>query len=877
MSDLEEYLRKNCVLLEEAAEFARKHGGNPLGLPPLDMRIEPGLVRPGESAVARLSARGASPPAGRLTAQADYLGNKPGRVRELHVDWQKAGSGEWRAECGLCVDSPGNWRFEWLSADCRLSRILGVAEPGKAVVTLWVGANVPRLDREIHQFDLPGDHWVVSGFGLTPEKIAGQLGPYARDAALFGDRLAPVCNADGLFPGIRDKNLFKIPPDAQRRAICQMQELWRILGLKDLELFACYTPGHATFGILAELGFKALNSLCAWQNWLDGSSPCDWQINHAGCPVSPYYPAPDDFRKAAAGPSIVAFTMGTASSVRCYDIMCFEGCPSNCMGQIRYWRLPGVGSNVHRFFAAMDGWIRDALNNREPLFVTIGLENFYDCRESRKANEESVRYMVRRAGEGKVVFASAADIADFYRRHYAGQPEHVYFQPDYMAGMRGWSKPARVPDRIEIVNSRFHSLHKDGEILPQFLWDHTVPWSNPEWDGREEPRDQFGLITPETIAATVNPEACVPRQADLRGVKAEVFAGPEPGGLRVTARIHSGSGINTLPLALWRIPLDAQAEIAAECLPENARWIPVRDGWSGNFNGIFALENVPAGESEWHLRLSGDKKPAGTVDFIVGGLLAGRTMRMEEEVRTYLWRATPDCRLKARVRVPPGTPAAVTYLDGTTALPDSNGCIELVLDERWAREAPSLAGAAPVQCGGVAEITLSRVQAIRLTRHVQDWRVSPALPLGGTFESLEYPLDNAALRMAPRRIRGDFAALNLDLMKGARDGSAVFMAARFQSEARARVCADLGYDGPVKAWLDGRILFQFPRGTAPCEIEARPEFEAGAGEHEVLVAFGGNSGNAWGIRLRVLSAGEEVPIEHYLPDDVPLPEVRILP
>ena len=876
MSDFEGYLRANDVLLDAVEGFVRRHGGNPFELPPLDMRLEPGLVRLGEKAVVRLSARGANPPAGRLTAAPDYLGGNPGPARELHIDWRKAGEAEWRAECSVAIDSPGNWRFEWLAGDWRLSRVLGVAAPGKVVITLWVGTNFPRLDREIHQYDLPGDHWVVSGFGLAPENIVAQLRPYAWDAFLFGDRLAPVCNAGDLFPGVKDKNLFKVSPAAQRQAIGQLQALWRKLGLKDLEIFACYTPGHATFGLLEELGFKALNSLCAWQNWLDGASSSDWQINHAGCPNSPYYPAPDDFRKVAAGPALVAFTMGTASSVRCYDIMCFDGCPTNCMGQIRYWRLPGVGANVHRFFAAVDGWIRDAGNNREPIFVTAGIENFYSCHESLKINVESIRYMVRRAGEGKVVFASAADIADFYRRHYALQPEHVHFQPDYMAGMRGWSKPARVPDRIEIVNSRFHSLHKDGENLPQFLWDHTVPWNNPEWSDQKELRDPFGLVTPETIAATINPEACVPRQADLRGVKAEVRVSPAPGGLRLAARVSSGSRINTLPIALWRIPLDAQAGIKVECQADNARWIPVRDGWSGNYNGILVLENVPAGDSEWHLRLSGAEKPAGAIDFTLSELLAGRTMRMREETRTYLWRATPDCRLKVNVRVPPGTPAAGMYLDGTKVIPDSDGCLELVLDERWAREAPSLVGAEPVQCGGEAIISIARVQPIRLTRHVQDWRASPALPLDGTFEALEYPRDINALRLAAHRIANDFAAINLDRLKGIKESAAVFLLARFQAFARTQVCADLGYDGPVKAWLDGRPLFDFPRGTSPREIEARPEFEAGPGEHEVLVAFGANEGIAWGIRLRLLSAGEETPLGHHVPESVVLPAARIL-
>lgn len=875
MNELEGCLQKNAALLEEVGAFARKANGNLFDLPALDMRVEPGLVRPGEGVVVRLFAKGANPPAGQLTMEADYLGRNQAQPRGLQVDWRKAGEGDWRAECKLIADCAGNWRFVWVAEGHRLSRILGVVEPGKVVVTLWVGSNIPRLDREIHQYDLPGDHWVGSGFGMPPEKIVRELKPFVMDAFHYGDRLAPICNADALFPGIKDKNLFKAPLDEQRRAILQLQAMWRILGLKELEIFGCYTPGHATFGLLAELGFKALNSLCVWQNWLDGHSAADWQINHVGCPISPYYPAPDDFRKVAAGRALVAFSMGTASSIRCYDLS-YDGCPSNCMGHIRYWRLPGVGSNVHRFFAAVDGWIHDARNNREPVFATVGLENFYNCLESRRANEEGVHYLVRRAGEGKLLFASSADIADFYQRHYPVQPEHVHFQPDYMLGTRAWSKPARLPDRIELVNRQFHSLHMDGEALPQFLWDHTIRWENPEWDDQKAWRNPFGLVTPETVAATVNPEACVPRQTDLRGVRVVMEMTPEPAGIRVMARVRSAAKIDSLPLALWRIPLDADREISAEGLPPHVRWLPVRDGWSGNLHGILVLTQVPSGESEWVLRLSGPTKPAASIDIGMNGLLAGRTMRMTEEVRTYLWRENPDCRLKVTVRIPPGSPISAMYLDGTTVGADAAGGLEVLLDEHWSHEAPTLIHGVPEPCGRDAVLAIRQVQPIRTTPHVKDWWVSQVMPMTGSMEALAYPEDKAALRFTQHRIPGDFASLNLDRLKDHEKSSVVYQMARFQTSGRAQICADLGYDGPVKAWLDGRLLFQYPRGISPWAIEARPGFEAGAGEHEVLTAFSNHGACAWGVRLRILSLGEEVPLARHLSAPILPPEIMIL-
>ncbi len=61
----------------------------------------------------------------------------------------------------------------------------------------------------------------------------------------------------------------------------------------------------------------------------------------------------------------------------------------------------------------------------------------------------------------------------------------------------------------------------------------------------------------------------------------------------------------------------------------------------------------------------------------------------------------------------------------------------------------------------------------------------------------------------------------------------------------------MGYDGPVKVWLDGREVFHDPNGTNPAIAgAARISLRAGRGEHELVVALGSNGGRAWGIYLR---------------------------
>jgi len=100
----------------------------------------------------------------------------------------------------------------------------------------------------------------------------------ARGRFRHGDRAVPFVNAGWILPGIRDMNLMHLPDEVQRRAYAQAKELWQLLGLGPMDLFASYTPGHSTPRILEELGVRGLTSLCVWQNVRDGDSDNAWLI-----------------------------------------------------------------------------------------------------------------------------------------------------------------------------------------------------------------------------------------------------------------------------------------------------------------------------------------------------------------------------------------------------------------------------------------------------------------------------------------------------------------------------------------------------------------------------------------------------------------------
>jgi hypothetical protein len=66
-----------------------------------------------------------------------------------------------------------------------------------------------------------------------------------------------------------------------------------------------------------------------------------------------------------------------------------------------------------------------------------------------------------------------------------------------------------------------------------------------------------------------------------------------------------------------------------------------------------------------------------------------------------------------------------------------------------------------------------------------------------------------------------------------------------------KLAALLGYDGPVKFWIDRRELFYDPDGTNPAvQDDKHIPLDLKAGKHPVLVALGSNFGQAWGCFLR---------------------------
>ena len=322
-----------------------------------------------------------------------------------------------------------------------------------------------------------------------------------------------------------------------------------------------------------------------------------------------------------------------------------------------------------------------------PLFLSIGLENFRDSADWNEANKLGVRYTIEQARRKKIVFASAVDIADYYHRHYDRQPETWFYWPDIYAGYQAGYKPRRAPDRIEISNASWHTVHEEGAALPRFFWDYTRPWSEPVWDDQPDIRLKYGLVDPELLTA----ENSVPRMVDLDGIEARVTFQPLDEGLLVQIVLRSPAPIASLPIAAWNLPLSAEGLSVAE-ISDRTRATPIVDGSTGNLSAVVICDEVPAGVSRRTVRLRGaPRRPLDPV-VQVGAHVGGRVFMRDQGPSIYVWLArdgSPEGTLK--VRVPDGRSVHAQDNAGNLIEP-RDGLLVIPMKRDWQHQSPRIVG-----------------------------------------------------------------------------------------------------------------------------------------------------------------------------------------
>lgn len=139
-----------------------------------------------------------------------------------------------------------------------------------------------------------------------------------------------------------------------------------------------------------------------------------------------------------------------------------------------------------------------------------------------------------------------------------------------------------------------------------------------------------------------------------------------------------------------------------------------------------------------------------------------------------------------------------------------------------------------------------------LSPFVRKMEVSNVAPLLCDIAELECPqLSNRKLGWRRRRSSADFFDVHGLLATGDKTEKVVLLAARFECPSRMKLKPLLGYDGPIKVWVDGRNTFCDHLGTNPAQPdEAGFLLDLTAGRHEIMLALASNSGNTYGVYLR---------------------------
>ena len=511
------------------------------------------------------------------------------------------------AEVKLRFLIPGNTRIEyWVNSE-RLVRQIAVLDTGYMAVIPWVGANTPYLDEELHRFDLPGDYWVPDpSLCANPEEAVRRFEPYIRNARRYGDRIACLLNARTLVPSVESDSLFELPRDVQEKGIGQIKRQMELLGFESMELVASYTPNSDTIDILEKMGVKALTSLCAWQNWQDHG----WKINHCGVANQPYYPGNDDFRRAGKQRDIMCFTMGNASCNRNYSIMVLDGCPTNIVPGERYLANRVVNQQMQRFYDTFDGYINDSKNNDSLLTVTIALESFAGKMDWNATNEAAIRYMVKKAASEKIVFTSAADVADYHRKNSLNMQSAYFFQPDYYYGYHNGTMPGRIDDRLEADTCDYLAVIRRSSMLPMYFYDYTVSWDSCLFEDTE--RNEFGLIDPDEH----KPSECFPKQVFTEDMR--VSSAYTENGFTIT--IESETYKKRMVTGMFDIPYTWDFVVSFDKLDATAK--KIYDDRTGNTHLFIDLGVIQPGTTVVTAEICGDPRLPENPELIKDGFAA---------------------------------------------------------------------------------------------------------------------------------------------------------------------------------------------------------------------------------------------------------------
>ena len=374
--------------------------------------------------------------------------------------------------------APGSYLIHETLAPGRVrTRYLAVAAPGWTVVQLTSGTTGDRLDAVVHARRIPMNYYV----GVAEARADTTFLGWQRD---YGDEILLHLHPDSLgkidpaFRTLKENwEDFTVPEIVAR---LKALDAWMAdFGFAPLRGFASYTPANALVAAMRAVGWDVLHSLCPEQNWSDGH----WAINHWGMMNQPYYVGADDFRRSAARGNPSGDVLGMCMNTYNLYMPHVVGWGDNVCSPshfLRWHRAVESGDEPVRYENFLDDHLRIAEGMADsPYFLTVGFEfgRTFGTRAMTVHNRAGCAYAIDWAKDGgKVVFATASDVADWYRRFLPAYPESVFTQRDYLAGACIMDKPVDSGPSVGMEMRDYKACFAHLSSLPFYHYDYTIPW-----------------------------------------------------------------------------------------------------------------------------------------------------------------------------------------------------------------------------------------------------------------------------------------------------------------------------------------------------------------------------------------------------------------
>ena len=165
--------------------------------------------------------------------------------------------------------------------------------------------------------------------------------------------------------------------------------------------------------------------------------------------------------------------------------------------------------------------------------------------------------------------------------------------------------------------------------------------------------------------------------------------------------------------------------------------------------------------------------------------------------------------------------------------------------------------------------SLGKPQAI--TPFLSLWHVSKILPEANPIDAWGAPAPAPDQGLMMKKFESIFCDMHMDW--AGKLGQAVFFCSMDLSEPMD-LTLRLGYDGPIRAWIDDTAVFTDMTGTNPAIADAKTiPLKVGQGQHRIAVAMDLNKGRTWGFFLRFERT--DVTPKRLLEQDVAMPKFSI--